>query len=64
MALSAASPAFQGTLADVDCRWDVIAGSVDDRTPGESGTGVCMNSVYLSLYCGINFTDFSLWGRG
>ena len=40
MALSAASPAFQGTLADVDCRWDVIAGAVDDRTPGESGTGV------------------------
>ncbi|XP_066922074.1 glutamate--cysteine ligase catalytic subunit-like [Clytia hemisphaerica] len=39
MALSAASPAFQGTLADVDCRWDVIAGSVDDRTPGERGTG-------------------------
>lgn len=37
MALSAASPAFQGTLTDVDCRWDVIAGSVDDRTPGERG---------------------------
>ena len=40
MALSAASPAFQGTLTDVGCRWDVIAGSVDDRTPGERGTEV------------------------
>ena len=37
MALSAASPAFQGTLTNVDCRWDVIAGSVDDRTSGERG---------------------------
>lgn len=44
MALSAASPAFQGTLADVDCRWDVIAGAVDDRTPGERGNGVCLFS--------------------
>jgi len=37
MALSAASPAFQGTLTDIDCRWDVIAGSVDDRTGEEKG---------------------------
>ncbi|OAX39117.1 glutamate-cysteine ligase catalytic subunit, partial [Rhizopogon vinicolor AM-OR11-026] len=26
-----------GYLADVDCRWNVIAGSVDDRTPEERG---------------------------
>ena len=37
MALSAASPAFQGTLTNVDCRWDVISGSVDDRTDEERG---------------------------
>lgn len=28
---------FRGYLADVDCRWDVIAGSVDDRTLEERG---------------------------
>ena len=40
MAISAASPAFQGTLTDIDCRWDVIAGSVDDRTDEERGLKV------------------------
>ena len=43
MALSAASPAFQGTLTNVDCRWDVISGSVDDRTDEERGE-VCKRS--------------------
>ncbi|KAH6560539.1 hypothetical protein BASA50_005091 [Batrachochytrium salamandrivorans] len=37
LALTAAAPIFRGMLADVDCRWDVIAGSVDDRTPEERG---------------------------
>ncbi|GAA5864018.1 hypothetical protein JCM1840_000668 [Sporobolomyces johnsonii] len=37
LALTAASPIFRGLLSDVDCRWDVIAGSVDDRTPEERG---------------------------
>jgi glutamate--cysteine ligase catalytic subunit len=37
LALSAASPIFKGYLTDVDCRWDVIAGSVDDRTRQERG---------------------------
>ncbi|KAI7862999.1 glutamate-cysteine ligase-domain-containing protein [Spinellus fusiger] len=35
MALTAASPTFRGYLADVDCRWNVIAAAVDDRTRGE-----------------------------
>ncbi|OAX39116.1 glutamate-cysteine ligase catalytic subunit [Rhizopogon vinicolor AM-OR11-026] len=35
LALTAASPVWRGYLADVDCRWNVIAGSVDDRTPEE-----------------------------
>ena len=37
LALSAAAPAYRGLLADADCRWNVIAGSVDDRTPEERG---------------------------
>lgn len=40
MALTAASPIFRGLLTDTDCRWDVIAGSVDDRTPEERGLSV------------------------
>ncbi|KAI5123918.1 hypothetical protein M0805_006336 [Coniferiporia weirii] len=37
LALSAASPLYRGYMADVDCRWNVIAGSVDDRTEEERG---------------------------
>jgi glutamate--cysteine ligase catalytic subunit len=37
LALSAATPIFKGRLADTDARWDVIAASVDDRTPAERG---------------------------
>ncbi|TPX70410.1 glutamate---cysteine ligase [Spizellomyces sp. 'palustris'] len=37
MAISAGAPIFRGYLADVDCRWNVIAGSVDDRTVEERG---------------------------
>ncbi|KAF8160745.1 glutamate-cysteine ligase catalytic subunit [Crassisporium funariophilum] len=37
LALSAASPVWRGYLADVDSRWNVIAGSVDDRTEEERG---------------------------
>ena len=37
LALSASSPIYRGYLADVDCRWNLIAGSVDDRTPEERG---------------------------
>lgn len=40
LALTAAAPIFRGYLADVDCRWDVIAGSVDDRTEEERGLKV------------------------
>lgn len=40
LALSAASPIFRGLLSDVDCRWDVIAASVDDRTREERGIEV------------------------
>ena len=37
LAMTAASPIFKGRLADVDARWNVIAQSVDDRTPAERG---------------------------
>ncbi|KIJ49563.1 hypothetical protein M422DRAFT_27931 [Sphaerobolus stellatus SS14] len=37
LALTAAAPTWRGYLADVDCRWNVIAGSVDDRTEEERG---------------------------
>ncbi|ODV97311.1 hypothetical protein PACTADRAFT_49044 [Pachysolen tannophilus NRRL Y-2460] len=37
LALTAASPIFRGFLADQDVRWNVISGSVDDRTPYERG---------------------------
>jgi glutamate--cysteine ligase catalytic subunit len=37
LSLSAAAPIFRGFLVDVDCRWEVIAGSVDDRTRQERG---------------------------
>lgn len=37
LAVSAASPAYRGYLADVDCRWNVISGAVDDRTNAERG---------------------------
>lgn len=37
LALSAATPIFRGLLSDVDCRWDIIAASVDCRTKQERG---------------------------
>lgn len=37
LALSAGSPIFKGMLVDTDVRWQVIAGSVDDRTPVNLG---------------------------
>lgn len=37
LAVTAASPAYRGYLADVDARWNVISAAVDDRTPAERG---------------------------
>jgi len=37
LAMTASLPFFRGYLADVDCRWDVIAASVDCRTKEERG---------------------------
>ena len=37
LAMTAATPIFKGRLSNVDARWDIIAASVDDRTPAERG---------------------------
>ncbi|CAG9108185.1 unnamed protein product [Plutella xylostella] len=37
LALSAASPIYRGYLTEADCRWNVIAASVDCRTREERG---------------------------
>ncbi|KAK2170252.1 hypothetical protein NP493_1155g00000 [Ridgeia piscesae] len=37
LALSAACPVQRGYLTDGDCRWNIIAASVDDRTKEERG---------------------------
>ncbi|KAF7298226.1 Glutamate-cysteine ligase catalytic subunit [Mycena chlorophos] len=47
LALTAASPIWRGYLADVDCRWNVIAGSVDDRTEEERGLKPLKESRFL-----------------
>ncbi|KAK9464446.1 glutamate-cysteine ligase-domain-containing protein [Lipomyces arxii] len=47
LALTAASPAWRGYLSDQDCRWNVIAGSVDDRTEEERGLKPLKNQRFV-----------------
>lgn len=37
LALSASSPIWRGYLSDIDCRWNIISASCDDRTLEEMG---------------------------
>ncbi|KAB0804942.1 hypothetical protein PPYR_01912 [Photinus pyralis] len=37
LALTAAAPIYRGFLTEVDCRWNIISGSVDCRTEEERG---------------------------
>lgn len=37
LALSASAPIWKGYLSDVDCRWNIISASCDDRTREERG---------------------------
>lgn len=37
LALTAGTPFLRGLVSDCDVRWQVISGSVDDRTPSERG---------------------------
>jgi glutamate--cysteine ligase catalytic subunit len=46
LALTAASPIWRGYLADIDCRWNVIADSTDERTEEESGLKPLKNSRF------------------
>ncbi|XP_022119761.2 glutamate--cysteine ligase catalytic subunit [Pieris rapae] len=46
LALSAASPVYRGFLTDVDCRWNVISGSVDCRTREERGLEPLKNNKF------------------
>ncbi|KAG8957355.1 hypothetical protein FRC03_010225 [Tulasnella sp. 419] len=58
LALTAASPVYRGYLSDVDCRWELISASADDRTEEERGlkplkenTFVIPKSRYDSVSC-------------
>lgn len=46
LALTAAAPLWRGYVSDQDCRWNVIAGSVDDRTPEELGKAPLKNQRF------------------
>ncbi|CAF1015739.1 unnamed protein product [Brachionus calyciflorus] len=46
LALSASSPVWRGFLTDIDCRWNIISGSVDDRTDEELGNTRLRNDKY------------------
>ncbi|KAF3150382.1 Zn finger-containing GTPase- Activating Protein for ARF [Orbilia oligospora] len=47
LALSAASPIFKGYLTDIDCRWNIISGAVDDRTEEERGLKPLNENKYV-----------------
>jgi len=46
LAITAGAPAYKGYLTDTDCRWDVISGSVDDRTEEERGLKPLKNARF------------------
>lgn len=47
LAFTAASPVHRGFLTDVDCRWNVISGSVDCRTAEERGLQPLKNNKFV-----------------
>jgi glutamate--cysteine ligase catalytic subunit len=66
MAISAATPVLRGYLIDLDCRWSVISGSVDDRTEEERGVKplkessfVIPTSRYDSIDCYLSSSDYN-----
>lgn len=46
LALSASAPIWRGYLSDVDCRWNVISASCDDRTLEELGQTPLKNNRF------------------
>lgn len=57
LALTAATPAVRGLLADADARWDIIAAAMDDRTEEEAESGRVPKSRYSSIDCFISCRD-------
>ncbi|KAB7503124.1 Glutamate--cysteine ligase [Armadillidium nasatum] len=47
LSLTAATPVFRGYLTDVDCRWDIISGSVDCRNAEERGLSPLKESKFV-----------------
>lgn len=63
LALTAASPVWRGYLSNVDCRWNIISGSVDDRTQEErdpSSEHSISKSRYDSIDSYLSVKDTSL----
>lgn len=56
LCITAASPAYCGYLSKKDCRWDIIASSVDDRTQKEMG--FLKKSRYSSISVFIGNNDY------
>lgn len=56
LALTAGSPIFKGKLADIDTRWDIIAASVDDRSPEERD--IKSEKYYLNLDMNLSVNIF------
>ncbi|KZT10714.1 glutamate-cysteine ligase catalytic subunit [Laetiporus sulphureus 93-53] len=64
LALTAASPLWRGYIADVDCRWDVISASVDDRTEEERGLKPLKNDRFRipkSRYSSVSLYMSDCW---
>lgn len=54
LALTAATPAVRGLLADTDARWNIVGASTDDRNDAELQTGSVPKSRYSSISCFIS----------
>lgn len=56
MSMTASTPIYRGYLSDVDCRWDAISASVDDRTDCERGVLTGADRVFIpkSRYASIS----------
>jgi glutamate--cysteine ligase catalytic subunit len=50
LALTAAAPVHRGYLTDIDCRWNIISASVDDRTEEERGLKVKFSFTLKKAY--------------
>ncbi|RDD36149.1 Glutamate--cysteine ligase catalytic subunit [Trichoplax sp. H2] len=64
LALSAASPIYRGFLSDVDCRWNIISQSVDDRTKEERGLEPLKNNKHRIPKSRYDSVDYYLSPEG